>query len=463
MSVLKCKLCVIGGGSGGIGAALAASRLGVDTVLVEKESMLGGTSTVGGVNCWEPVAGATGIPYDIYRELQRTPNAAGIYSIGRHHCHPGHNDPPFPGGESVINPARSYQDTLQRCGTHGLREDEELCRKQWNGVIFEPEQFDKTVQAMLTRTGNCRIMLNSSFVEVAMKDKGEIDFVSLSDGTVIKAGLWIDNSGKLVQAAGADLLRGEDPKTLFDEPDAPEQPGDCLNAATLIFRITPRDIDAVDPLRDDIPSECWWNHRYPSLCCAHYPNGDRNCNMLPTMNGKEYFELGEEKAYAECLRRIKSYWHYLQSDFPEFRRWRICWIAPQIGVRETFRTMCEYMLNENDLLAGVSRQSHSDIIAIADHMMDSHGAGHRKSGELLEPFGIPYRCLIPKGFNNLLVAGRIAGFSTIAASSCRLSRTMMQLGQAAGTAAAIVKNDFKQIETVELRLKLKGQNVQLDD
>ncbi|MBU8901529.1 MAG: FAD-dependent oxidoreductase [Victivallales bacterium] len=60
------ELVVIGGGSAGIGAALAAARQGVDTLLIEKEKMLGGNSVVSGVNCWEPVAGATGIPYDIY-------------------------------------------------------------------------------------------------------------------------------------------------------------------------------------------------------------------------------------------------------------------------------------------------------------------------------------------------------------------------------------------------------------
>ncbi|HOR98565.1 MAG TPA: FAD-dependent oxidoreductase, partial [Kiritimatiellia bacterium] len=50
-------------------------------------------------------------------------------------------------------------------------------------------------------------------------------------------------------------------------------------------------------------------------------------------------------------------------------------------------------------------------------------------------YGIPYRCLLPLKTTNVLIAGRAASFSAIAASSCRLSRTMMQLGQAAGTAA----------------------------
>ena len=80
------------------------------------------------------------------------------------------------------------------------------------------------------------------------------------------------------------------------------------------------------------------------------------------------------------------------------------------------------------------------------------------------PYGIPYRCLIPKGFRNLFVACRGAGFSSLAASSCRLSRTMVQLGQAAGTAAAIAHArglDLPEVPAGELRDRLRAQHVQL--
>jgi len=88
--------------------------------------------------------------------------------------------------------------------------------------------------------------------------------------------------------------------------------------------------------------------------------------------------------------------------------------------------------------------SHADVIAVADHAMDVHGEGGRRvHGELKGPYGVPYRCLVPKGSVNLLVACRGASFSHIAASSCRLSRTMVQLGHAAGLAAAMaVKADL---------------------
>ena len=57
--------------------------------------------------------------------------------------------------------------------------------------------------------------------------------------------------------------------------------------------------------------------------------------------------------------------------------------------------------------------------------------------EVPHAYGVPFRCLLPKGVENLMIASRAASFSHIAASSCRLCRPMMTLGQAAGTAAAM--------------------------
>ncbi len=136
-----------------------------------------------------------------------------------------------------------------------------------------------------------------------------------------------------------------------------------------------------------------------------------------------------------------------------------------LGIRETRRIMCEYMLNEYDITNGLSRQKHPDIIGITDHPPDIHGSSAHRIRELSEPYGIPYRTLIPKGFSNLLAASRCAGFSSIAASSCRLSRTMMQLGQAAGTATAIAISmgiSLPQVPAEKLKSALRAQHVQLE-
>lgn len=141
--------------------------------------------------------------------------------------------------------------------------------------------------------------------------------------------------------------------------------------------------------------------------------------------------MGYSLAYNECRQRVIVHWHSLQTNFSEFRYYRLKWIAPTLGIRESYRVVCNYTLTENDLRSSFKRQPHPDMICLSDHAMDTHGRSTDRSTcqELETPYGVPFRCLIPKVFSNLMVACRGAGFSSIAASSCRLSRTMMQIGK----------------------------------
>ena len=463
-----CDVAIIGGGSGGFGAALAAIRQGCKVVLVEKSGSLGGTSVNSGVNCWEMGAGGTGIPFDLYRWLLKTPNAAGIYSFGRHASSYNPNKEKFryPGGEAVIDAKMSYLNTLQRHVPPGEKMSWGFRKRVWHGVTFEPKAMSDTMMAILKHRGRCRILLNTAFVSAEAAD-GMVKSIKLSNGETLRAKYYIDSTGGgyLCEAAGCETMFGQESKDEFNEPHAPDQATEHINGVSLIYRVTSVKEPAIEPLKEGIPAKCWWKKGFPSARVNHYPNGDLNINMLPTMEGGEFMKLGYEKAYKECERRIQAHWHSWQSRFDEFRGYRISWIAPKLGIRETQRIRGEYVLNENDLLAGLSGQKHQDIICIADHSFDSHGGHAKHGGELKQPYGVPYRCLIPKGFKNLLIASRGSSFSSIAASSCRLSRTMMQLGQAAGTAAGLAmksNSDVASIAAEKLRSELRTQHVQLE-
>ena len=121
MSDSSFDLIVVGAGSGGFGAALAAARLGSRVLLVEKSESLGGNAARGGVNNWEPGVGGTGIPFDLYKRLKKIPLAIGIYKFGRHFAWQGRGVvPKYPGGELVIDPAARYIDSLRRFGAPPL-------------------------------------------------------------------------------------------------------------------------------------------------------------------------------------------------------------------------------------------------------------------------------------------------------------------------------------------------------
>lgn len=465
---IRCTLAVIGGGSGGFGAALAAARQGVDVVLVEQGDCLGGNSVRGGVSCWEMGAGGTGFPFELYKRLKAEKNAVGIYSYGRHMSwyDPQREPYRYPGGETVIDPARRYVDTLQRHCPPGMSNDEAARRARWHGVPFEPQAMARLMQTMLAETGRCRVLLNTAFVQ-ARAEAGRVVSVQLSTGATLAADYYVDASGDGVVCAaiGCELMTGQEGRARFNEPDAPDKPTERVNGVSLLYRATPGDRPGVEPLPPEIPATCWWTGRFPVAQVNHYPNGDLNINMLPTMDGAEFLRRGYQAAFDECTRRLRAHWHHLQTNYAEFQGFRLHSIAPALGIRETRRVVGEYVLTEHDLLAGLSGQKHPDIICVADHSMDTHGSHKHADGELREPYGVPYRCLIPRGQRNLLIACRAASFSSIAASSCRLSRTMMQLGQAAGTAVALAKDlngDLPAVPPARLQAALRLQHVQLD-
>lgn len=453
---------IIGAGSGGIGAAIAASRHGLRVLLVEKSPDIGGTAVRAGVHVWEPVAGATGLPFEIYRRLTQHENAAAITSFDRHILWDD-AELPWPGSLKVPDPQRTYADTLQRHGARSMAEDEEFCRRVFHSVVFEPQVYVRVVTEMLDDAG-CEVRCDTTFASANVRDS-HVRSVEFDDGSAVTAHTYIDCTGNAVvcEACGCEMMFGQETRGRFDEPHAPENPTTRINGATLVYRVTPAHPPAIEPLPEGIPSGCWWRDRFASAAFVQYPCTDLNINMLPTLSGEELTSLGHDAAMAEARRRIRAHWHYLQTHHEQFRHYRMSRVAPELGVREGLRVVTEYVLNENDLLAGLSGQSHPDIIAIADHAMDTHGSGGG-CRELPEPYGVPCRSLVPEGFDNLLVACRGAGFSSIAASSCRLSRTMMQLGQAAGTAAAIAAETstaVSAISTDTLRRKLRGDHVQL--
>ena len=220
-------LVVVGAGSGGVGAALAGARQGLQVLLVEQRERIGGTAVQAGVHCWEMGAGGTGLPFDIYRRLKRIPGAVGIYSYGRHMSwHKPEEEPyRYPGGERVIDPNQRYLDTLRRHGAPAQRADEEFCRRVWHGVPFESEDYQRVVEAMLAETGCCRVATRTGFTDVAV-DAGRITGLLLTDGAEISAETYVDATGdvRLCRVSGCSTLIGQESRQAFAEPGAPDEP-----------------------------------------------------------------------------------------------------------------------------------------------------------------------------------------------------------------------------------------------
>ncbi len=446
---MKTDILIIGGGSAGFGAAYAASKFGdVNVTLIEKNDVLGGTSTVGGVNCWEPGIGGNGIHKYIADELLRL-NKAGI---GKY-MGDVNNQRPY--SFSEIHQCEKYENTLFRAVP-----DFSTIRR----FHFEPTAM-QDIMLELLKQNKVNVCFNTAFTGVEMKNR--VISRILTDKGEFEAEIVIDCTGEIevARAAGCSYRLGEDSVEEFGELCAPADKSDTLNGATLVFRVTPTE----DAYIDEIPEEYsgidvdeWFEnkvkaHRVFSQC-NQYPNGDLNVNMLPTMEGLEFHKLGEAKAIPIMKARIYRYLNWLQRE--KNFKYKMKYIFPMVGIREGYRLDGQYVLTENDIRKGYPLQDKSDeVIAFGDHDLDTHGSTNVKniSPRLEKAYGIPYSCLLPKEVNNLLVACRGISLSHIALSSCRLSRTILAIGEAAGVAAAISVRDSifpTNVSKAELREKL---------
>ncbi len=141
-----------------------------------------------------------------------------------------------------------------------------------------------------------------------------------------------------------------------------------------------------------------------------------------------------------------------------------------MGIRETRRIVGDYCLTLEDYLA---RRSFPDEICRNSYFIDVHGAGVKKqkvSGDLDsweqtthryakgESHGLPYRCLVPKGVRNVLVAGRSISCDREVQGSVRVMPVCLCMGEAAGLAAAMTRDhaecDVHAVDTDALRQRL---------
>lgn len=433
---LQTDVCVVGGGSAGVAAAIAAARQGARVLLVERQRRLGGTGTNALVSSWEPGPGCS-LAQELFQRMQ----AIGGAGVAR--SQPVQTTAPM--GFLMVTDDEPYERTLVRA----LPGDRQRQRVPYC-VPYQPEAFDTAARQMLAETGNATLLDETTFFRAEPNDAGtrvEAVLVEGAAGDVvrIRARVFIDSTGDvwLARALGCEVMLGVDPRARFDEPSAPEHGALQLNAITRCYSIVPRE----HPRREPPPEVAVAFPR--AAFVTGWQDGIRMVNMMPTLPGRALIDLG----YDECLRRtepiVRAHWHWLQ-QIPEFQQYELAEIAPMLGIRESYRVVTRYVLTEHDLRAGLPGQQHADLIAVADHPCDIHGAGGHLA-VVPTAYGVPYRCLIPAGaWENLLVACRGAGFSKIAASSVRLQRTMIQLGHAAGLAAAMAVQQEAAVDRIDV-------------
>ncbi len=406
----KYDVAVVGGGFSGVAAALAAARAGSDVILIEKSNCLGGAA----VNCLvNPF-----MPYSTKIDGKRVELSAGI-----------------------------FKEITERLAIEEANE----------GYCFSEEKLKYILNEMVLESG-VRLLFHATLSSVDISDGhiGSASFTTKCGEVKIEAKQFIDCTGdaQLAFLSGCPTVLGR-PKDHLCQP------------MTLCFRVGNVDVKSFFASRPRL-QEAWkaalaegklLNPREnilvfttPTHNILHF-----NTTRVVKKNPTDPFDLTEAEILAR--RQVHEVFSFMKEHADGFSDAVLLSTAMEIGVRESRMIVGEYVLTEEDCR---SFTKFGDGIAACNYDIDIHNPEGTGTSHYYFPVGeyytVPYRSLIPKGADNLLVAGRCISSDHGAQASYRIMPTVCTLGQAAGEAAAMaVSADIRpiDIDTAELRARLR--------
>jgi len=206
--------------------------------------------------------------------------------------------------------------------------------------------------------------------------------------------------------------------------------------------------------RDMIP---YWGHPRPELARLWYEDGALMWGgTVVDVDGLNVDDL--TRAEVEGRRQVKEIYELIKENIPGCEKAILIDSGAQIGLRETRRITGKYVLTEEDI---VSCKSFEDAIASYAYPLDIHNPTGTDTifREIRgEAYQIPYRSLLPREEEQVLVAGRCISTTHEAMAAIRVMPCCFALGEAAGTAAALsLRNKClpSQLDPQELQETLK--------
>ncbi|MGI6495018.1 MAG: FAD-dependent oxidoreductase [Kiritimatiellia bacterium] len=393
---LDTDVLVAGAGASGIPAAIQAARQGARVVLLEEDAMPGGAPVDNFVSflCGGPRNG-------VYRETVERLNA---------------------------------DDDV-----HGIRVenfDAGIRGEYW----YMPSAYIGVSLRMLAEHPNIRLVCGVTADEVLLDDAparhrvlGVAGRSSSGRRFEVRAKTTIDATGvgRLSELAGCETRYGRDARAEFGESNAPETADGKTMPCTWMYisqrvRPGPPPPTALPTRAGYVDTGLGWANEHPGPCRQRdsgiYLHWGSTVDCADT---RDSFALAEAQRAA---------WEKVQPDVEELRsRGFELHFAPRIGVRECRRVMGEHVITQHDLVEG---RFPDDSIATCDYFLDLWGEA-LISRHVRVLAGIPYRALVPRGVEGLLVAGKCISGTHVALSAYRVQPIVAAVGQAAGAAAAL--------------------------
>ena len=422
---MKADVVVIGGGPGGIAAAIAAARQGSKVILVERQGYLGGNL-------------GSGLPFLAMLDMHQRRNIGGlaekmVEELQNMKGSAGHKYCPFHLSTATLNPFYTRILCFQWAKEQGIE------------LLMHCELSDVNV-------------VNDCLKSVTVTGKGT--------SIELEADVFIDGTGDgdLAYMAGAEYEKGQEGTGVLQPP-------------SLLFNLggvdTDKFCDYIEQHPEELPYALGLTHIQEGYDAEFFRNnpghiffglnatiqrlraegkcpidrdtviyiklpipGEVMVNTIRILNfdGSNVHDLssGEMEAHLQILPLIKM----LQENVPGFETCYLTSINPTIGVRESRRIMGIKKVTKEDVLSG---NIPDDSIAIYSYFIDIHsGDGAETYTKTVEePYGVPYGCTVPRKIDGLMVTGRCISVDAVAFGTTRIMPLCMAVGEGAGIGAAL--------------------------
>lgn len=439
---LRYDVVVIGGGAGGLCAAIAAAREGAKTLLVERTGVLGGCAASGLTilgyldKQGQPCLG--GLPQEINRRLMEMGGAMGHYRC------PVHNS---------MSPIHAPLMKILAV---------EMCEEAGVDILFNCDLTD--------------VKVNNGAIE-------EVTVYGKCTDIRVKGDVFVDGTGDgdMAYLAGCEYIEGQDGTGV-------------MQPSTLVFTMTHFDLEQFFSWVEQHPSEVGVKETYaqdytldffrntPGHCLIGLTetirkaraNGDftiprnqfiyiktsipsllvNNTSRITDINAADPFELsrGLQEGYKQVHEQIT----FLRKYVPGFENVTVSSISSTLGVRETRHFMGIRRLTKEEMCAYLQDD---ETIALCGYNVDIHaGQGdHIDLTQLEHAFGLPYGCFVAKDVKNLFLSGRTLSVDSTVYAAARVMGPLMQASEGIGIAAAQCVRDHlapKDVDAAYVREKL---------
>jgi len=449
---------VVGGGTAGLIAAVAASRNGARCLIVDQYGYLGGTMTASLLPHSQTFHAPDGrqiikgIPEELFDRLKEANGAIGHLK----------RPPIYWGTDSP------YDGEVLKCVADDWIEEENI------DVLFhtfasEPVLQDQELRGIIIQNKSGRQIV---LADIVIDSTGDGDIAAMA-GAPYKKGREEDGRCQGVsfqfQMVNIDLDRTAE-YLKKNRKDAEKMSWAKIDSGVIAQKLD-SDRDSYVRLVGTLPDKAMEKENLdPDMKVFTIESiregvaiiGHPHILNVDATNTKSLTE-----AEIKGRRKLHRLADAIKKYIPGFEKSFVIQTPPQIGVRETRRIMGLYKLTASDLREG---KKFHDTIALGAFPVDIHST--EKLGEddtifehLQSEYGIPYRCLVPQSIDNILVCGRCISTDRGAQASIRVTPTCMAMGQAAGTAAAMCshsKTKPRELDISELQKNLVAQGAILE-